>query len=179
MATDEVLMLQFQAGSRESFEDLFSRYRDPVYAFFRRRSGCRESAEDLAQELWVAVMKGALKYEPRAPFRTYVFGIAFKLLAGERRKNAKQNTIRASDAPIASAEATDVERWTREALGKLEATDREIIMLREYEQLSYGEIAHLLRIPMNTVRSRLFRARMALKHLLEPGTESKAVKGRF
>ena len=47
--------------------------------------------------------------------------------------------------------------------GKLDANDREILMLREYEQLSYAEIAELLRLPVNTVRSRLFRARMELK----------------
>jgi len=56
----------------------------------------------------------------------------------------------------------------REALDKLEESEREILMLREYEQLSYDEIAALLRVPVNTVRSRLFRARMAMRELLEP-----------
>ena len=60
--------------------------------------------------------------------------------------------------------------WVREALAKLDSADCEILMLREYEQLSYGEIAELLRIPVNTVRSRLFRARMALKECLNPKT---------
>ena len=58
--------------------------------------------------------------------------------------------------------------WVREALEQLEKTDREILMLREYEQLSYAEIAATLRVPLNTVRSRLFRARMALKEKLMP-----------
>ena len=56
--------------------------------------------------------------------------------------------------------------WVRRALGTLEPDHREVLMLREYEQLSYQEIAELLRIPVNTVRSRLFRARMDLKHAL-------------
>ena len=56
----------------------------------------------------------------------------------------------------------------RQALDRLDPNDREILMLREYEQLSYAEIAELLRIPVNTVRSRLFRSRMALKSYLEP-----------
>lgn len=51
---------------------------------------------------------------------------------------------------------------------KLEPQERDILMLREYEQLNYAEISELLRIPINTVRSRLFRARMALKEFLEP-----------
>jgi DNA-directed RNA polymerase specialized sigma24 family protein len=57
--------------------------------------------------------------------------------------------------------------WVRQAMEKLDAPDREILMLREYEQLSYSEIAELLRIPVNTVRSRLFRSRLALKSHLE------------
>jgi DNA-directed RNA polymerase specialized sigma24 family protein len=73
----------------------------------------------------------------------------------------------------------------REAVGRLERMDREMVMLREFEELSYMEIAEVLRIPVNTVRSRLFRARMALRELLtepaprlEPGTElAKDAKG--
>lgn len=58
------------------------------------------------------------------------------------------------------------ELMLRQAVGKLERVEREILMLREFEQLTYGEIAELLRLPVNTVRSRLFRARMALRDLL-------------
>ena len=57
--------------------------------------------------------------------------------------------------------------WVRQALEKLDAPEREILMLREYEQLSYSDIAELLRIPVNTVRSKLFRSRLALKRYLE------------
>jgi RNA polymerase sigma-70 factor (ECF subfamily) len=56
----------------------------------------------------------------------------------------------------------------RQALAKLEQAEREIVMLRAYEHLSYGEIADLLRVPVNTVRSRLFPARMALREHLDP-----------
>jgi RNA polymerase sigma-70 factor (ECF subfamily) len=58
--------------------------------------------------------------------------------------------------------------WVRQAIERLDATDREILMLREFEQLSYLDISELLRIPVNTVRSRLFRSRLALKSYLEP-----------
>ncbi|MFZ0760059.1 MAG: sigma-70 family RNA polymerase sigma factor, partial [Candidatus Sulfotelmatobacter sp.] len=61
----------------------------------------------------------------------------------------------------------DCALWVRQALERLDAPDREILMLREYEQLSYSDIAELLRIPVNTVRSRLFRSRIALKSYLE------------
>jgi RNA polymerase sigma-70 factor, ECF subfamily len=59
----------------------------------------------------------------------------------------------------------------RQAVERLDAGEREILMLREYEQLSYSEIGELLRIPVNTVRSRLFRGRMALKSLLAEDKE--------
>jgi RNA polymerase sigma-70 factor (ECF subfamily) len=58
--------------------------------------------------------------------------------------------------------------WVRQALEKLDSSEREILLLREYEQLNYAEIGELLRLPVNTVRSRLFRARMELKSFLEP-----------
>jgi RNA polymerase sigma-70 factor, ECF subfamily len=177
MITDEVLMLQFQAGSREAFDHLFERYRDPVYAFFRRRLWSKGPAEDLAQETWIAVLKGSARYEPRAQFRSYLFGIAFKLLANERRKLARDK-IALSDIAAASSDAREPDYFIRDAVEKLEAIDREVLMLREYEQLSYGEIAEMLRIPANTVRSRLFRARLALKDLLEAKTDSIAAWGR-
>lgn len=63
--------------------------------------------------------------------------------------------------------ASDLVLYVQQALQKLEEPEREIVMLREYEQLSYTEIADLLRIPVNTVRSRLFRARAALKEFLD------------
>jgi RNA polymerase sigma-70 factor (ECF subfamily) len=56
--------------------------------------------------------------------------------------------------------------WVREAIAKLDGNDREVLLLREYEELSYEEIAGVLRVPVNTVRSRLFRARLALKEIL-------------
>jgi len=54
----------------------------------------------------------------------------------------------------------------RDAVGRLERMDREVLLLREFEQLSYAEIADVLRLPVNTVRSRLFRARTALREML-------------
>jgi len=68
--------------------------------------------------------------------------------------------------------------WVREAIGRLDASEREILMLREYEQLSYSEISDLLRIPVNTVRSRLFRARLALKAHLDPRANASEVLGK-
>jgi RNA polymerase sigma-70 factor (ECF subfamily) len=178
MTSDESLMLQFKAGSRESFEELFARYREPVQRFFRRRVLTQAEAEDLAQETWVAVLKGTLRYEPRAAFRSYLYGIAFKLMAAARRRNAALRAATDISALVAASHSSEADQWVREALDKLDSTDREIIMLREYEQLSYEEIARLLHIPLNTVRSRLFRARLAIKQLLEPNAQPVIAQGR-
>jgi RNA polymerase sigma-70 factor, ECF subfamily len=170
MVSDETLMLHFQRGSREAFEELFARYREPLYCFFRRRLRTVERADDLTQETFLAVIRATSRYEPRSLVRTYLYGIAFKLLAVERRqqaRNAPLETPRPETAP-------DTALWVRQAIEKLETTEREILMLREYEQLSYSEIADLLRIPVNTVRSKLFRSRMALKGFLDPASDVKA-----
>ena len=167
MTSDEALMLEFQGGSRTAFEELFARYRKTLYGFFRRRLNNAERAEELTQDTFLAVIRSASRYEPRALVGTYLCGIALKLLAAERRKFLTSSTL----GQPASEPKTDgtPERvlWVRQAMEKLDAPDREILMLREYEQLSYSEIGELLRIPVNTVRSRLFRSRLALKNYLE------------
>jgi len=168
MNSDEVLMLEFQRGSRTAFEELYSRYRGPLYGFFRRRLDSPQRAEDLAQETFLVVIRGVSRYEPRALVRTYLYGIALKLLSSERRKPyvGAPTEDEVAEPSVPGTQLTGL--WVREAIGKLDAAEREIVMLREYEQLSYSEIGELLRLPVNTVRSRLFRARMALKNHLDP-----------
>jgi RNA polymerase sigma-70 factor (ECF subfamily) len=168
MTTDEQLMAEFQQGSKDAFAELFERYREPIYGFFRRRLRNAARAEELAQETFLIVLRKAERYEPRAAFRAYLYAIAFRQASGEYRR-AKHEAEPMLNEPASPAEDTCEGIWVRDALAKLEATQREILMLREYEQLSYEEIAALLRIPVNTVRSRLFRARMELKDLLNAG----------
>jgi len=165
MTSDEDLMLQFQNGSREAFEELFARYRQPLYRFFRRRISNDARADDLMQETFLAVIRSKVRYEPRALVRTYLYGIALKQVSADRRWQSRRPAI-----PLTEQEASvpqgDAPIWIKQAITKLEEMDREILMLREYEELSYAEIAKLLHLPLNTVRSRLFRARLALKSLL-------------
>ena len=193
MSSDEALMLDFQRGSREAFEEIFARYRQPLFGFFRRRLADKERAEDLAQETFLAVIRATARYEPRSLVRTYLYGIALNLLANERRRQLKDSRMQGKDSrrqgpdgqkqdgappdleqipePSSTSEP-ETALWVRQALETLEARDREVLMLREFEQLSYTDIAQLLRMPLNTVRTRLFRARIALKEVLETGRES-------
>jgi RNA polymerase sigma-70 factor, ECF subfamily len=172
--SDERLILAFSQGSSEAFTELFSRYKQPIYGFFRRRVAESTQAEELTQETFMALLRAAARYEPRALFRTYLYAIGFKILRAHRRKAAFRATFfgqRNSVPDSAMRDATESGLWVRRAVEKLEPTDREILLLREFEQLSYAEIADLLQLPLNTVRSRLFRARTALRNLLEPPNE--------
>ena len=170
-ASDEHLMLAFSKGSAESFNELFLRYKQPIYGFFRRRTADPSHAEELTQEAFLVLLRAAARYEPRALFRTYLYAIAFKILRAHRRKSAFRATFFGHPSTIpdpAKQDATESGLWVRRAVEKLDRIDREILLLREFEQLSYAEIADLLQLPLNTVRSRLFRARTALRNLLDP-----------
>ena len=164
-------MDEIRRGSRAAFETLFERYREPIWRFFRRRTPDAGRAEGLAQDTFVAVFEGAARYERRGLLRSYLFGIAYNVLLADRRKAVNRRTDRLDTEPAVQPFADpDAGMWVRDALGRLDEDDREVLMLREYEQLSYQEIADLRGTPLNTVRSQLFRARMALKSALETRT---------
>jgi RNA polymerase sigma-70 factor (ECF subfamily) len=171
--SDERLMLAFSQDSSEAFTELFHRYKQPIYGFFRRRVADPAHAEELAQETFLALLRAAARFEPRALFRTYLYAIGFKILRAHRRKAAFRAALfghRNSAADPGKQDATEAGLWVRRAVEKLDSIDREILLLRQFEQLSYAEIADLLELPVNTVRSRLFRARAALRNLLEPSS---------
>jgi RNA polymerase sigma-70 factor (ECF subfamily) len=167
--TDEHLMLAFSRGDTDAFSELFARYKQPLFGFFRRRLADPALAEELTQDTFVAVLRACERYKPAALFRTYLYAIGFRILRADRRKSAFRATFfstEASDREAAIPSSAEADLVLRDALARLEPNDREILMLREFEQLSYAEIADLLQMPVNTVRSRLFRARLALHDIL-------------
>jgi len=174
VASDEQLMVAFSRGSADSFSELFSRYKQPMFGFFRRRLRDPAQAEELTQETFLAILRASSHYEPSATFRTYLYSIGFNILRAHRRKTAFRAMFHAAmfegagreDREPAVRNTMDTDMWLRDAVNRLERMDREILLLREFEQLSYAEIAELLGLPLNTVRSRLFRARTALRDLL-------------
>lgn len=166
--SDEDLMAAVRGGDRDAFGELFGRYQERIWRFFRRRLADRTAAEELTQETFLAVLQGAARYAPRAPFRSYLFGIAFNLLAAARRRRSNSSLDGANAAePMADSSDQVLVLWVRQAIAGLDSNDREILLLREYDQLTYEEIAALLSLPVGTVRSRLFRARLALKQRLD------------
>jgi RNA polymerase sigma-70 factor, ECF subfamily len=179
--SDERLMLAFSQGSSEAFTELFHRYKQPIYGFFCRRLADPVNAEELTQETFFALLRAAARYEPRALFRTYLYAIGFKILRAHRRKAAFRAAFlghRNSLPDPSKQDATESGLWVRRAVEKLDPRDREIVMLREFEQLAYAEIADVLQLPLNTVRSRLFRARTALRDLLEPSNAAASAEAQ-
>jgi len=167
--SDEELMVAFAAGKTDAFTTLFTRYKNPLFGFFRRRVADAAQAEELTQETFIAVLRSAPRYQPSALFRTFLYAIALRILHAHRRKAAFRATFlgeRPVDLEPANHSDPVVELIMRDAVGRLDRIDREVLLLREFEKLSYAEIAELLKLPLNTVRSRLFRARTALHDLL-------------
>jgi len=160
-------MAQVSGGSRGAFDTLFGRYREPIWRFFRRRTADAARAEELAQDTFVAVLEGAARYQQRGSFRSYLFGAAYNVLLADRRRAAFRATepLDADPGDMRGADP-DAGIWVRQALSSLDEDDSEMLMLREYEQLSYQEIADVRGTPINTVRSQLFRARAALRAAL-------------
>jgi RNA polymerase sigma-70 factor (ECF subfamily) len=167
--TDEQLMGAFARGQTDAFNVLFDRYKQQLFGFFRRRLDDSPQAEDLTQETFLAVLRGTARYDASALFRTWLYAIGFRILRAHRRKSAFRSMFTAAAPPNrepAERDHLDKDVLMRQAVGKLKRMDRDVLLLREFEQLSYAEIATLLHVPVNTVRSRLFRARMELRNLL-------------
>jgi RNA polymerase sigma-70 factor (ECF subfamily) len=175
MVSDEDLMVAFRGGAESAFDVLFERYREPIWRFFRRRLTDPARAEELAQDMFVALVQNAGRYVPRAPFRRYLFGIAFNIWLAARRQTRPAAVMPEGWEPPAATADPAAAIWVRQALASLPDLDRDVLMLREYDQLDYAEIAALTGVPIGTVRSRLFRARMALRAELTGQTGDEAI----
>ena len=137
MKSDEQLMLEFQGGSSQAFEELFHRYKNSIYAFFRRRLSNAARAEELAQDTFIAILRAIERYEPHAKFRTYIYAIAIKQLWTERRSDIRAGRFAANPVDAPQTEDPTTALWIRDALEQLDTDHREVLMLREYEKLSY------------------------------------------
>ncbi len=155
----------------ESMVALFQRYRRPLYRYLARRTGSSARAEDLAQEVFAALMDGADRYQPSGSFKSYLYRIASNLSAKEWRTYKRGVALdgEPGTAPPEAEGALDrrsAAEAIRAALDGLEEEQREPILLREYEGLSYAEIAEVLGVPTGTIKSRIARGKLALRQSL-------------
>lgn len=186
--SDEELALieRCRHGDTAAFEPLVHRYQDRVYNTCLRLCGKPEDAEDFAQEAFFKAFSSLPHFDGRSRFYTWLFRIAVNVVlsarrGGRRRRVVSLNAAESEDAgrPVPrnqfksdgqdpSHEADTRERHGRvmAALDDLDDEQRAIIILRDMEAMDYAEIAAVLEIAQGTVKSRLHRARMALRNKL-------------
>jgi RNA polymerase sigma-70 factor (ECF subfamily) len=173
-ATEADLVALAQQGDRAAFGDLVSQHRQGVINVVYRLCGDSELAEDAAQEAFIRAWKNIHRYQTRAPFRNWVYRIAtnaaLDVLRRQRESIDIENVPLKSNRPNPEKAAEIEERATliQKAILDLPEASRSVIVLREYEEFSYREIAEALDIPIGTVMSRLNYARKQLRLKLAP-----------
>lgn len=160
-----------QAGDRAAFAHLVRRHEQAVHRFIYRMLGSREEALELTQETFIKVWQALPQWQPQAQFKTWVFRIASNAAMDALRRRRTVNFVPLDEDYDAAAHGPgpDVQLQSRQrlralesALAALPAQQREAILLREIEGLSYAEISSVLHVEEGTVKSRLARAREAL-----------------
>ncbi len=195
---DEALMLLYQKGEVRAFEVLLTRHRRPVFNFLLRSVGSRETAEDMLQETFLRVIKGANNYKRQAKFTTWLYTIARNLCVDHSRRQKHRKTT-SLDQPIASgpddnssrtvldnvaasdmnAARTAINRQLHtsihHAINALPDEQREVFLLREFQSLPFSEIGEIVGATENTVKSRMRYALTKLRsHLAEYKDMAKA-----
>lgn len=180
LAPDEAhLLRQTQSGDDQAFELLYSRHQPPIYRYVLRMSGSEAVAEEVVQEVFLALIHGARGYDPSSgPLRSYLYGMARHALARQRRDDWRFEELDGDGHPydanplegLTRAQAVD---RLRHALAALPAHYREAVVFCEMEELSYADAAEILGVPVGTIRSRLNRARaLLLERLSRQGVEA-------
>jgi RNA polymerase sigma-70 factor, ECF subfamily len=179
MPTDAELVASALRGSDEAFRDLVLRFERPVYALILRMVHDAETAEDLAQEVFVKAYRHLASYDPRRKFASWLFKVAHNSTIDHLRR-AQLDTVplaaeqedgggllavladTSAESPAAAAERRDMARALERAIARLRPEYREAVVLRYVEGLAYQEICEVLGLPIGTVKTNLHRARKEL-----------------
>lgn len=157
MQTDEALARQVADGDEQALRELLRRYEQPLAGFLYRQTGGRD-VDDLYQETWLRVVRHAARFDPTRRFSTWLFQIAVNLCRDwHRRPPPEPQLLDDGAAPDVSAR-TDAALDAEQLLARLPDAQREVVVLRYYEDLSEDEVAAILDIPKGTVKSRLHQA---------------------
>ncbi len=186
LMSDEDLMEQFQAGTAEAFNVLVDRYSERLMHYLYGFLSDRELCEDLLQETFLRVYRNRHSYQPIARFSTWLYTIAGNLARSEyRKRQSKRRRMYSiqlvnrdneeyqlaipdeSFSPDRHTESTLQDKYIQKALDQVPPDFREVVVLRDIQQLSYDEIAEISGLPMGTVKSRINRGRTKLQVLLK------------
>lgn len=192
-ARDRRLVRRLKQGDERAFQELVQTYQDRIFGLVFRMIGNRQEAEDIAQEVFISVYRGIGNYRGEGRFYTWLYRIASNTCKNRIKYLKGRNFHRASDidetpaahtrgedgGPVVSLqsvvpgpEATFVgsrlERAIQAEIAQLDPEHRLLIVLRDIQGLSYAEILRITGLQEGTLKSRLHRARLALKVRLEP-----------
>jgi len=187
--SDAGLMLRFKDGDTEAFEQLFAMHTRAVVNFAYRFVRNRGMAEELAQEIFLRVYEAAAGYRAQAKFTTWLYRIATNVCLNEIRKphvraalkneekngdatgcvNSQTGSVRDSSTfPGLLLERQAISNALRQAFGQLPEKQRVAFILNKYQELSYGEVAEIMKISEKAVKSLIHRAKETLGEKLKP-----------
>ena len=176
--TDEQLILRFQQGDVDCFEELVLRYKDPLLNFVFRYMKNRVESEDIVQETFLRVFKNKHYYKEIAKFSTWIYTIAGNLAKTELRQKKRRKALSISaimkddkDFEIPDSDHNPEEEvddnikgvLIHKAIDKLPSHFKEVILMRDVRGFAYEEIANIIKIPIGTVKSRVNRGRLRLQ----------------
>ena len=181
---DHALVAKIQAGEKQAFATLVSRWQDKVYTQCYRQLGHEDLAQEAAQEIFIKLYKGLGSFQFQAKFSTWLFRIILNHCANIRdyhfrRKKDFHESLEGNNPenprqiqgqmahPDQEMERKEQQELIQKSLQQLPEEQREILILREIQGLSYEEIAAVLRLNIGTVKSRVHRARNALRPILK------------
>lgn len=187
--TDEELVAAYLAGEKEAFEELVRRYEDRLYRLSFRMLGNHHDALDAVQEILMKLMAALPKFEGRSRFGTWLYRLAANTCLDLRRKRGRsaaesldatlQYSPGASLAMLEENQSVETpdeyvdhqyrENLVRAALEQLPENQRQLLVLRDIEDLSNSQVAEMLGIEVGALKARLHRARQALKRVLDAG----------
>jgi len=188
---DGDLVTRWKAGDERAFESLIRRHEGRVFGLLLRMLGNREDAEDVAQETFISLHRHGHRFRHDARFSTFIYRVAANAALNRRRtlgrKNARLHKLQTRQAagddlpttprdPESAIYGAEIQVQVQDALLQLPPDLRAATVLYDIEGLSYREIAAVLEIPEGTVKSRIHRARSALRESLK-GLVSKENKG--
>jgi RNA polymerase sigma-70 factor (ECF subfamily) len=182
--SDEKLILRFQEGDINAYNELVKRYKDRLLNFVFRYFNNREQAEDVVQETLIKLYTHASYYKNIAKFSTWIFTIAKNNALTELRKNKRKQTdsLWTDDGKVIDINSNDqtLDRRVQNEiavdqlnkfLDEIPENFRMAVVLRDFQELSYDEISKILEIPIGTIKSRINRGRIQLaekmKHFKE------------
>ena len=178
---DRELIACAQQGDRQAFGELVRRHQSSLVSMLYHFCGDPDLAEDAAQEAFVRVWQNLKSYKPEHAFRSWLYRIAANAALDSLRRerpgldlNSLPRLASQSADPQQEVEANQRAQQVRQAIGRLSPGLRLVLVLREYQELSYREMAEALELPIGTVMSRLNSARSQLRQELQVLLEEEA-----